>query len=377
MKEQTGHPQPRRRGHGEGTIRQRADGRWEGRLTLATGKRYSVFGKTRQQVQGKLLDARQAQHAGTLLAPASPTLAQYLTRWLADTAALRVRPRTLQRYEIMVRKHIVPALGTVALAKLTPSHINRLYRTKLAEGLAPRTVLHLHRLLHCALRDAIRYGLLGRNVTEAVDPPRVSRFPIRPLSQADAQRLLVAADAEPLGALLTLALLTGAREGELLALRWEDIDWEHRQVHIQGTLFEGHILEPKTDRSRRTIALTDRALAALRRRRAVQAQARLHAGALWQERGLIFTTRFGTPLLPQNVLRRWYYPLLSRLGLPRIRFHDLRHTCASLLLAQRTPVKTVQETLGHASASTTLDIYGHLYEGEQRSALERLDALLG
>lgn len=365
----------RHRAHGEGSIRKRADGRWEARLSLANGKRRSFFGKTQREVQQKLLKARHDQANGLLVSGPDQTVGQFLGTWVEGTARLRVKQRTYTSYRQLIHNHLIPALGRLHLTKLAPPHLTHFYQVKLETGLSARTVLHCHRVLHSALVDALRWGLISRNVCDMVTPPRAARHEFTVLTIAQAQHLLVGAQTEPLGSLYILALLTGARLGELLALHWDVVDWRQRTIQIRGTLYRGEVFLPKTAKSRRTIALAPAAYAALKRQRTQQVQARLAAGGVWQDTGFIFTSTAGTPLDEANA-RHAFTAALGRMGLPRIRFHDLRHSFATFMLAQGEPIKTVQDALGHAAAATTLDVYGHVLAGAQRAAVNRLGAVL-
>src|SRR5262249_19021591 len=199
----------KKRANGEGSISQHPDGRWWARLTLADGKRKAFYGKTRREVQQKLTAALRDQQQGLPIVGERQTVAQFLTRWLTDTATHRLRPGTFRRYEELTRLHALPTLGKLSLTKLTPQHLSHLYGAKLAEGLSPRTVEFLHRTLHCALKEAVLWGLIARNPADAVKPPKPKHPPIHPLNQVQAQALLDAAERDSLEALHVPALLAG------------------------------------------------------------------------------------------------------------------------------------------------------------------------
>ena len=230
-------------------------------------------------------------------------------------------------------------------------------------GLSPRTVQYLHSVLHRALKQALRWGLVPRNVTEAVDPPRVRKEEMRPLSPAEARKLLEAARADRLEALYVLAVHCGLRQGELLGLRWKDIDLEAGTLQVRRTLSDGTFTAPKTARSRRSVKLTAGAVEALKRHSARQADEMTRMGERYEDRGLIFASEVGTPLNRHNLAHRSFKPLLKRAELPNIRFHHLRHTCATLLLSKGVHPKFVQELLGHATIAITLDTYSHVLPG--------------
>jgi integrase len=374
-----------RRGRGEGSIHQRKDGSWAAVVDLGwtNGKRTrkTVYGPTRKDVVHQLTDLLKIRKDGLPVPVGTENVEAFLARWL-DATKPTVRPRTWERYEQYVRLHAVPALGRVRLSNLGPHHLQTLYAERLEAGFSAQTVVHLHRTLHRALSQAVRWGLVARNVTELVDPPRVPRKEMRALSPDEARRLLHAAQGNRFEALYTIAVTTGMREGELLGLRWRDVDLEGRKLHVVGSLQnipgEGWtIVEPKTARSRRVVVLGEVGTNALRRHRAIQAERRLSAGDEWVDNDLVFPNRFGKPMLPSNLLIRSFHPLLAKANLPRVRFHDLRHTAASLLLDQGIHPKIVSEMLGHSAVGITLDLYSHVTPSMQHQAADALDALFG
>lgn len=374
-----------RRGHGEGSIFRRKDGLWcglvdLGRTALGKRNRKAFYGKTRREVQEKLKIALRAQQQGLPLSSDRQTVTAYLTEWLG-TVKSSVRPSTWRRYEENVRLHTLPALGAHTLAQLGPQHLRALYTNRLEAGLSPASVHHLHAVLHVALRQAERDGIIARNVAALVTPPRTAHREMQTLSPEQARALLEAAREDRLEALYVLAVTTGMREGELLALRWRDVDLEGRTVAVRSTLqwtpdgFE--LAETKTATSRRQVAVTDAAIAALRRHRGAQREGRVRVLAAWRDLDLVFANELGGPLSASNLLRRSFRPLLERAGLPRIRFHDLRHTAATLMLGLGRHPKVVSEMLGHSQISVTLDLYSHVTPTMQREASQALGALLG
>jgi integrase len=279
-----------------------------------------------------------------------------------------------------VRTHILPGLGSQPLVKLTPQQLEAFFNQKRMAGLSSQTVQHLRTILRAALNDAVKWNLVPRNVAVLVDGPRVPHHDIQPLTPEEARRLLEAVATHRLGALFSVALAVGLRQGEALGLRWEDVDLEAGTLTVRKTLQridgEFELVEPKTVRSRRTIALPRAAVDALRRHRARQMEERSMAGSMWQDHwGLVFTTASGRPLQGTNVTRT-FQQLLARAGLRRQRFHDLRHSCASLLLAQGVHPRVVMETLGHSQIGLTMNTYSHVLPPLQREAAARMDEVL-
>jgi integrase len=290
-----------------------------------------------------------------------------------------VRQRTYERYESIVRVHLAPALGRVKLRALTPAHVRGLYREKLDSGLAPRSVLHIHRTLSRALKQATDDGLIPRNAAAPLKPPRPRREEMRPLNREQVRSLFEAASGDRLEALYIVAVTAGLRRGELQGLKWEDVDLEAETLQVRRTLSEpkgGYVFEAPKSGKGRNIRLTQRAVAALREHRKRQLEERMQNAGFWQDHGLVFTSGIGTPLLGGN-LNRAFKATLRRAGLPKIRFHDLRHTCATLLLRQGVNPKFVQELLGHADISLTLNVYSHVLPDMGAAAAGALDDALG
>jgi integrase len=378
----------KRRGHGEGSIHLRKDGRWAASISLENRKRKTFYGKTRREVQEKLKVALREQQQGTLVTAPQQTVKQFLDDWLENTHKHNIRPRSYERYEQIVRLHIVPSLGKVQLQKLAPQQLKKLYADKLAEGLSAITVAAIHNLLHRALDDAVKWELLARNVCDRVSPPRRVHHEIQPLTLEQIHLLLEAARGHPQEALFILALNTGMRRGELLGLKWRDIHFGGGTLQVRrilnrvptkmagetGQRYEE--AEPKTARSRRGIVLTEMALDALNLHQARQLEARLKAGADWEDHDYVFCTPLGKHLDPGHDVLVQLKKLLAKAGLPDIRFHDLRHSSASLLLGLGVHPKVVQELLGHMEISTTMNIYSHALPTMQRDAMEQLNRKL-
>ncbi len=367
-----------RRGNSEGSITKRPDGRWEARISLEGGKRKSVYAKTRQEVARRLAEMTRDRDKGLPIVGERQTVGDFLTDWLANVKPT-VRYRSWERYEQYVRLHIIPTLGAVALSKLTAQHVQRLYAKKLQEGSSPTSVSHLHTMFKFAMTQAQRLGLVQRNVVALVRPPHMLHPEMQVLSPDQARALLDAAVGDPLEALYVLALTTGMRRGEILALKWREVNLDQAYLQVRASLQktpEGFVFtDPKTASGKRKVALTPMAVAALRQHWARQRAARSALGEVWQNLDLVFPNSIGSPLQGTNLLKLSYWRLLAKAGLPRIRFHDLRHTAATLMLVQDVHPKVVAEMLGHTNISITLGTYSHVLpdmQSEATSALERL-----
>src|SRR5215218_9001388 len=372
-----------RRGNGEGSISRRKDGRWEARYTVYADegvKRPVLYGKTRKEVADKLVKALADRASGYTFDTENMTVGEYLDRWLKDSDRDSVRTSTFERHEQVVRLHLKPALGRVKLSKLTPAHVQGLYRDKLDSGLSPATVQKIHTVLHKALAQALKWNMIARNTADAVKAPRPAPEEMRPLSPDEATKFIEAAMSDKLQALYILAVQTGMRQGELLGLKWEDVDLNEGVIHIRRTVVRsgGRISlgEPKTKGSRRPVHLTGAAVEALKAHLERQLEDIERLGDLYRDHGLVFTSEVGTLINPSNLRRRSFAPLLQRAGLPRIRFHDLRHTCAKLLLSRNVHPKYVQELLGYATVAITLDTYSHVIPGMGDHAMRAMEDVL-
>ena len=370
-----------KRANQEGSIYKRKDGRWVASIVLENNKRKSIYCKTQQEAMKAVREVNQQKDQGMLLTGEDQTLNNFLTTWLQDVAKHNVRVRTYERYRELITLHIIPVLGKTKLQKLMPQQLQSLYNQKLEEGYAPQTVKHIHRVLHKALNDALKWQLVIRNVSNAVSPPRVPKKEMRVLSGEQAQQFLEVSQGDPFETLYVLALTTGMRQGELLGLKWEDIDLAIGILQVKRTVTrlvgKGFtVSEPKTTQSRRRIHLTKLAIEALKQHRIRQREARLAAGPEWQDQGWVFCNTIGSPVEVGNMIRRSFRPILVKAELPIIRFHDLRHSAASLLLLLGVHAKVVQELLGHSQISVTLDTYSHVLPSMQEEAMNRLDTLL-
>jgi integrase len=369
-----------RRGNREGCIGQRKDGTWYGYVTLDRGRRKWYTGKTRAEVAAKVARGVRADEEGVPIPPERGTLGQFLHTWLDGTVRTKVRPTTYSSYQDLVRLHIAPELGRVRLTKLTPAQVQAMLNEKLASGLSPRRVDYIRAVLRSALNQALRWGMVSRNVAALAHSPRAARRTVRPLTLEQASILLNAVKGDRLEALYSVALALGMRQGEILGLTWDDVDFERRVIHVRHSLQRGGdgfaLGEPKSDRSRRSIGpLPPELIDSLRAHRTRQSEERL-ASRRWDENwGLVFTTPTGRPLHASDVTHDFQSHLVAA-GLPKRRFHDLRHTCASFLLAQGVSSRVVMEILGHSQIALTLDTYSHVLPSVQGDALAGLSKIL-
>jgi integrase len=373
----------RRRGHGEGLIRKRADGRWEGRLDaneLASGRRRkSVYGRTRLEVVQKLRHVKVALDHGLPLVDERTGFDTFLETWLAEVVKPSRSRATWQGYQVNVRKHIAPLIGHRPLAKVSAADVQAVLNAKRSEGLAPRTVQYIHATMRAALGVAYRWGLVARNVATLVDPVQLVREPVTPFTEAEVGRLLAAAAEHRLGAFYTVAIAVGLRPSEGLALGWADVDLQTSTVRVRRTLErqDGRYVfkEPKSRTSRRVIPLPVICVEALRSHRKHQLEERLAAGPEWEDWDLVFTTPFGRPLSRTEVSRQ-FSRLQEKAGVPHHRLYDSRHTAASLLLAQGVAPRVVMEVLGHSSFALTMDTYTHVMAPLMREAADAMDRAL-
>lgn len=371
----------KRRGRGEGSITHRPDkGCWQGVITIgydAQGrrKRRVVYGASRQAVQNKLTRLQGQKLDGTLGDLCKLRLGEYLDHWLENVAKRTARETTCVSYEVLIRLHIKPHIGGIRLTQLLPSHIDGLLRRLDEAGQSSRRLQMAFAILRCALNHAVKRGLVLRNVCQSVDTPKYEQREMHPLSQEEAQRFLKAAEGNRLQAFYVLAITVGARQGELLGLEWKDVDLGKGTMFIRRTLNEsnGKFLSgpPKTKRGTRKIRLPKVAVDALveHRKRMLKEG---HAGI-----DLVFCDRIGGPLRRQNVQRRSFKPLLTQAECPEIRFHDLRHTYATLALANGVPIRVVSDTMGHSRSSVTIDTYAHVLPSQERLAADQMDAVFG
>ena len=375
----------------KGSIRQRSKGSWEVCIDFgkdpATGKRLRHF----ESVKGTKKEAQKCLHEllhtieqGVYLKPARLTVAQFLEEWLRDYVRTNTSPRTCERYEEIVRIHLIPALGSLPLLALQPQHIQKYYAWALESGrrdgkggLSAQTVHHHHRVLFEALRYGVKHGTLVRNVAEAVDAPRPEQKGLAMLGTAEIRLIIDAIKETPYYAAIFTKSYTGLRRSELLGLRWGDVDLEKATLSVVQTLHQlrgGKYVfgKPKSKRSRRQIALSPSLVILLWEHRIKQEHTQQLLGKPLQPTDLVFSHPDGKPLRP-DTLTRAFKAITQSLGLKGARLHDIRHAHATILLEQGVHPKIVQERLGHSSVATTLDIYSHVVPGLQEAAARRFE----
>jgi len=373
-----------KRAYGRGYIRQRGKGVYNVAVSLGkdvkTGKyryQWTTIRGTRKDAERKLTDLLHQIDTGVLIQPGKMRLSVYLEKWLTDYVAPNLSPKTAEGYEHICHCHLIPALGNVTLNGLKPTHLTDYYREKQSDGLSAQTVRHHHTMLHKALQTALEWGLLARNIADAVTPPHVQGIEMQTWDEDEISQFLEAARPTPYFALFHTAFFTGMRRSELLALRWCDLDLLLCKIYVTRSL---HVLrggkvdirQPKSAKGKRNIDLSPLAATVLREYQEKQRLDRAMLGKSLADGDLVFSDLDGKPLLPNTVTHAWI-KLVRRTGIKPIRLHDARHSHASLMLKQGTHPKIVQERLGHASIQITLDTYSHVAPGLQEAAAARFD----
>lgn len=376
---------PSQRGNGEGSIYRRTDGKWCAAITLASGKRRVLYGRTRADVSAKLMEALQTRARNLPLPPQRLTVGKVLEEWLERDVKQRPLTRTLESYESLVRVHLQPGIGRRKLSELTVRDVEEFLRAKAKEKgphgrpYSASTLESLRAVLAGALTYAQRLDLVYRNVAHlARIPAGLAPQQRTAMTPEMARTFLEKIRGHRLEAFYAVAIAIGLRQGEALGLRWSDVDLDGRRLHVRMQLdrVDGkHILRPPKRHQVRTIPLPETSVTALREHRKRQAEERLAAGPEWSDWDLVFPSQRGTPMDRSNVSHR-FQELLTRLGLPKQVFHELRHTCSSLLLAQGVHPRAVMEILGHSQMSTTTDIYSHASPDLLEDAARRMDEAL-
>src|SRR5581483_680862 len=375
----------------QGQIIKRGDRTWLVRVSRGrdvTGKRRylntTIYG-TKKDAQDYLNKKLTEKSAGTLVEPSRLSVDEYLNKWLDVAARPRLREGTFTSYSELLDRYIRPDLGVHRLSNLHALDVQKTYSGMLAKGLSARTVRYAHAVLTSALKQAVKWGMLTINVADLVELPKQERREMHALSPTEASKFLESASCDPQGIVFVFALATGMRPEEYLALKWSDIELKEGNAVVRRTLVwrksgGWYFGEPKTSRSRRTVPLPDSLTQSLRMHRRLQNELKLQLEAAereaFQKNDLVFAASNGMPHAIRNLKQRHFKPILKRAELPMIRLYDLRHSCATLLLAAGENPKVVSERLGHASITLTLDTYSHVLPTMQQSATEKLERIL-
>lgn len=376
---------------GAGTIRQRPDGRWEARVTIGTdpgtGKpiRKSYYGKTQKEVREKMQRTAVAVTDGDYFEPSKLTVGQWLDTWSAEYLN-GVKPRTVESYQSSIKHHIKPKIGAIKLSALTPVDVQRLYNGLVNQStgapLSPKTKKNVHGCLHSALDKAVRLGFIRHNPADKPDLPRVERPEIKPLDAAEMTAFMEAVKGHEYENVYIVTLFTGMREGEVLGLTWDCINFTAGTVTIKqqlqkqrGTNGQYALVSTKNGKTR-IINPASYVMAVLKAQKQRQIEQRLRAGGAWSNPlNLVFTNAAGGNLCAQTVYLH-FKKLAAAAGVPAARFHDLRHSYAVAALRSGDDIKTVQETLGHHTAAFTLDVYGHVTEEMRQASANRMDKFI-
>ncbi|MBA2681865.1 MAG: site-specific integrase [Ktedonobacteraceae bacterium] len=372
----------KRRGNNEGSITKRPDGRWMARVSMPDGSRRVTYGKTKTEVQEKLKDLlKQADHAARFsLGYNYRTIGDFFEAWQVAVSP-SVKPKTAQYYANYLRRY-TGDLQQLTLTQLKPQHLQKLYASLLAKGLSSTTVRHLHAVLHRAFASAVKQGIFVQNMCDLVDAPRIARTEMHVFNAEQAKRFLAAIQGNRYEALFALALGTGMRQGELLGLTWENVDLDKGIVYVQRNMQwinKTYLLqEPKTNKSRRMIFVGPFLRDILVSHKERQHYHMQVLGESWKPSPwkLVFTNSTGGVLHPSPLVHHNFEPILVKAGLPKIRFHDLRHSAATLLLEAGINPKVVSEMLGHSSVSITLSLYAHVTPAMHYTASLVMDKLL-
>ena len=359
----------KRRSSGEGTVFfWDKKGLWVGRITLPDGKRKVKYSKVQSDVKKWLLAKRSELRDGVLPKDDNITFSQFVASYM-ETAKHNLRPKTIEAYSYLIRVHIVPAIGSIKLTQLRPDHLQSFYNQKLESGLSKRTVQFMHSVIHKALDQAMRWGMVPRNVADLVEAPRPQRKTPVMWTPDEVNIFKDAAKNSKYELIFLLSLYCGFRQGEVLGIHYEDVSITKGTIRVEHTVqpLKGGLVigQPKTESSRRTVTVPKDVLVLLQK----------HIYSLNKDQGLIFTSNAGNPISASNVIKE-FKKILEVAGLPQIRFHDLRHVSASLLLLAGVDIKTIQKRLGHSQISTTMDIYTNVLPTLQDDAAERMNALL-
>lgn len=373
---------PRKRSNGDGSLYRRRDGLWAGAFDVPTvsgrRRRIVVYGKTREQARDKMNKAMQDARAGMLVPDEVWKLGPYLEYWLENFVKQNRRPATYTLYEMNIRLYLNPGLGHYKLTALTVAHVQQFFNQRLQQGDSVCKVQVMRTVLSAALTRAVREELIPRNVARLVELPEWHAGTVRPWTAEEARQFLGVSESDPLHAAFVLLILYGLRRGEVLGLRWQDIDFGAGTIRIEQQVQrvgrEMHIGPVKTSAGHRNLPLLKLARQALAAQSIVQAAYRAEMGSAWPDTDLVFTTRTGRPIEPRNLVRS-FRRICETKHVRLIKLHHIRHTVASLLKALGVPARDAQVILGHSRLAVTLEIYTHTDDEAQLDALTRLHSL--
>lgn len=385
-----------RRANGEGCISKRKDGRWVATLSIGRDpvsgayRRKTLYAKTKSEAKDLLTKARQEVLEGVLVVDASQPLEVFLKRWLVDAKSGNIKLSSLMTYEMMINTHIIPKLGKIPLNKLTPMVIQQLLNEKAKQNnrynkrrLSPQTIQMIRAILNNALRCAVKWNFLSRNPVEATEGPRIPRSQATAFEEEETTRFLKAIQGHRLECLFLMAITTGMRQGEILGLKWSNVDIETGLIRVEASLKhlgkrsgETYTLSSTKTHETRSVAIPAFVLEKMKAHKLRQHEEKRILGLIGTTESFVFTTQNGTPFYDANV-RRYYTNILKQAKLRQIRFHDLRHSCASILLQSGMPISEVSRLLGHAQVATTLNIYSHVAKDSILRIAERMESTLG
>lgn len=380
----------KKRGAGEGSITQRKDGMWQGAITIGrnkngTQKRKYFYGKTRAEVSKKITAAAKELQEGTFVDSSSgTTVKQWMNHWLWTYKRNDLKQTTFEQYEVLLRKHLYPDLGNGKLSELTTDKLQKLYNEMKEGGLSAKTIRTLNVVLHAGLKQAMWNGLIYKNITEQIVLPRDEYKEMRVLSREEQDKLIATIKNDRMGAAILFSLMTGVRRGELLSLKWSDVDMNKRMLFVRRTVNRVKnygdgvgktmlvISDTKTAKSRRVIPIVDSLFDLLQRHKNAQDREKALAGELYEDNGLVFATEIGRLIDPGN-FNRTFERMIKRAGIEHANLHSLRHTFATRSLEAGMNIKIVQELMGHSSMSVTADVYSHVLVEQKVEEMKKLD----
>ena len=389
----------KKRANGEGTVFKRSNGSWQGEMSIGrnsngTLKKKYFYGKTQREVIHAMEDFKQQYNAGSYIEPNKLTLGQWIDTWLWDYKKATLRPNTFSSYEQNIRVHIKPCLGHILLQELKPEMLQNFYNEKFKEGrsdgmggLSSATIDKIHSIIGKALKQAVKNQLITRNVNDLTEPAKVVEKEINPLQLNDQVKLMKVIKGDRMEAAFLLDLSTGLRIGELLALRWSDIDLDKGFLRVNHSLNRIKVFDEKrnsktelafgdvkTKSGKRGIPIPSSILPIILQHKKNQLIEKVRLGSMYEDRDLVFCTEFGKPIEPRNMMRK-FYKIMEKAGLERKNFHSIRHTFATRALEKDIHPKIVQEILGHADIGTTLNKYSHVLPDIKKAASEKLNVL--